>query len=111
MKDELKKERGDKVKLIQYKQTKSKRLDELEGKAREFEVLHNLNLPKMLGLLESKQDKINYLTSKEKLQEAQISQMQKLKAQEMLGIQKKYQSEMKIKNEAMSKLEGLRHEL
>ena len=29
----------------------------------------------------------------------------------MLSIQKKYQSEMKIKNEAMSKLEGLRHEL
>ena len=63
----MKKEKSDKVKLIQYKQTKSKRLDELEGKAREFEVLHNLNLPKMLGLLESKQDKINYLTSKEKL--------------------------------------------
>ena len=43
---------------MQYKITKSKRLEDLEVKAREFEVLSNLNLPKMIGLLESKDDQI-----------------------------------------------------
>lgn len=46
---------------MQYKNTKSKRLDELEAKAREFEVLSSVNLDKILGLLESKETKINSL--------------------------------------------------
>jgi len=45
--------------LLQYKNTKSKRLDELESKAREFEVLSSVNLNKILGLLENKERKIN----------------------------------------------------
>jgi hypothetical protein len=47
---------------LQYKNTKSKRLDELESKAREFEVLSSVNLGKILSLLESKEKKINELT-------------------------------------------------
>ncbi len=47
---------------MQYKNTKSKRLDELESKAREFEVLSSVNLGKILSLLESKEKKINELT-------------------------------------------------
>jgi hypothetical protein len=48
--------------LLQYKNTKSKRLEELESKAREFEVLSSVNLSKILSLLESKEKKINELT-------------------------------------------------
>ena len=70
LKDELKKERTEKQKLIQYKQSKSKRLEELESKAREFEVLSNLNLPKVINMLETKEDKIMALKSKERLNEA-----------------------------------------
>lgn len=44
LRDELKKERRDKQKLLDYKSTKSKRLDELETQAREFEVLSSVNL-------------------------------------------------------------------
>ena len=36
-------------------------VDELEAKAREFEVLSSVNLDKILGLLESKEHKINSL--------------------------------------------------
>lgn len=59
MKDDLKKERGETEKLSQYKQTKAKRLEELESKAREFEVMSNINLPKMLSLLENKEDQLH----------------------------------------------------
>jgi hypothetical protein len=46
---------------MQYKSTKSKRLEELENRAREFEVLASVNLSKILGLLESKQRKVQEL--------------------------------------------------
>jgi hypothetical protein len=50
---------------LQYKITKSKRLEELESKAREFEVLSSVNLDKILSLLESKEKKINDLQKSE----------------------------------------------
>jgi hypothetical protein len=48
LKDDIKQEGREKQKLLQYKNTKSKRLDELETKAREFEVLSSVNLGKIL---------------------------------------------------------------
>lgn len=47
--------------MLQYKNTKSKRLDELETKAREFEVLSSVNLGKILSLLEKKDSRVNEL--------------------------------------------------
>ena len=61
LKDDLKRERIENNKLQQYKLTKSKRLEDLETKAREFEVLSSLNLPKMIGMLESKDEQITFL--------------------------------------------------
>jgi Tfp pilus assembly protein PilN len=65
LKDDIKQEGREKQKLLQYKNTKSKRLDELETKAREFEVLSSVNLGKILALLESKERKINSMSSGE----------------------------------------------
>ena len=48
--------------MLLYKNTKSKRLDELETKAREFEVLSSVNLGKILALLESKERKISSMS-------------------------------------------------
>lgn len=59
LKDELRLEKIEKTKLMQYKVTKSKRLEDLEGKAREFEVMSNLNLPKMVSMLESRDTQID----------------------------------------------------
>ena len=111
LRDELKKERGEKNKLQQYRQTKSKRLEELESKAREFEVLQNLNLPKMLNLLEQKEGKIQYLKTRDNVQEAQLTQFHKQKEQEMRSLTDKYRTEIKLKSEAMAKMESLRCEL
>jgi len=38
-------------------------LDDLESKAREFEILGSINLPKMVDMLESKDVKIKELQS------------------------------------------------
>mmetsp|Transcript_12463 Transcript_12463/g.16869 ORF Transcript_12463/g.16869 Transcript_12463/m.16869 type:complete len:138 (+) Transcript_12463:503-916(+) len=58
LKDDVNAESREKQKLIQYKSNKSKRLDELESKAREFEVLENVNLNKLLGMMERKEKRI-----------------------------------------------------
>jgi len=57
----VKTEAREKQKLIQYKSNKSKRLDELEQKAREFEVLENVDLNKLLTMMERKEQRIQAL--------------------------------------------------
>ena len=72
LKDDVKAESREKQKLIQYKSNKSKRLDELENKAREFEVLENVDLHKLLGMMERKEKRI------ETLEKADLEQSQAL---------------------------------
>jgi hypothetical protein len=74
---------------LQYKITKSKRLDELESKAREFEVLSSVNLDKILSLLESKEKKINDLQKSEDNVSDYVNAITKLNKQEMQQIKKR----------------------
>lgn len=83
-------------------------MDELETKAREFEVLSSVNLGKILGLLESKERKINSLSSTEDNMTDYIRAMTHINEQEMKAVKKKAKDETKYKMEAMTKLEGLR---
>ena len=69
---EMRKERIEKVKLQQFKETKTKRLDDLEGKAREFEILGSINIPRMVGMLEEREVKIKALETDKKINQAQI---------------------------------------
>jgi len=69
---EMRKERIEKVKLQQFKETKTKRLDDLESKAREFEILGSINIPRMVGMLEEREFKIKALETDKKINQAQI---------------------------------------
>ena len=82
LKDDVKAESREKQKLIQYKSNKSKRLDELENKAREFEVLENVDLHKLLGRMERKERRI------ETLEKADMEQSQALDRAYMVAEQK-----------------------
>ena len=82
LKDDVKAESREKQKLIQYKSNKSKRLDELENKAREFEVLENVDLHKLLGMMERKERRI------ETLEKADMEQSQALDRAYMVAEQK-----------------------
>jgi len=111
LKDDIKKEGREKQKLLQYKNTKSKRLDELETKAREFEVLSSVNLGKILSLLESKERKITSLSKTEENVNEYVKAMTSINNQEMKQVKLRANEETKYKMEAMTKLEGLRQEL
>jgi len=86
-------------------------LDELETKAREFEVLSSVNLSKILSLLESKEKKINSLSATEDNMNDMISAMRRINDKEIKEVKKRARDETKVKMEAMTKLEGLRQEL
>lgn len=51
------------------------------------------------------------LKSKEKVQEIQMQQLNKMKNFEMQQLKKKFESEVRLKSEAMNKLEAMRQEL
>ena len=74
---------------MQYKITKSKRLEELESKAREFEVLSSVNLDRILSLLESKEKKINDFQKSEDNISDYVNAITKLNRQEMQNIKKR----------------------
>lgn len=86
-------------------------MDELETKAREFEVLSSVNLSKILSLLESKEKKINSLSTNEDNMNEMISAMRRINDKEIQEVKRRARDETKVKMEAMTKLEGLRQEL
>ena len=86
-------------------------MDELETKAREFEVLSSVNLSKILSLLESKEKKINSLSANEDNMAEMISAMRRVNDKEIREVKRRAKDETKVKMEAMTKLEGLRQEL
>lgn len=54
-------ESREKQKLMQYKAANSKRSEELEAKARQFDVLDQLDLNKLLEIMDKKENKIKLL--------------------------------------------------
>jgi hypothetical protein len=50
-----------KTRLEQFKKSKSKRIDELEGKMKDLEILENIDLNKILEEIRTRDNKINRL--------------------------------------------------
>lgn len=61
LKDELLQINREKQRLLQFKNSKASRLETLEEKAKEFEILENVDLSKLLSLIERKENKIRSL--------------------------------------------------
>lgn len=81
---------------------------ELEAKAREFEVLGNVDLDKLLRLVEKKEKRITSLETVERGQTATIDHVMKLANAKVKNAQKKAVTETRIKDGAMEKIAALR---
>jgi hypothetical protein len=99
------------VRLQQYKNSKSKRLDELEGKVRQMEVMENIDLNKLLDELRMRDKKLKQLKNMEYNVGARINVIQKLNEKKVGTVHKKYEVERELKNEAFEKLDALRLEI
>ena len=74
-------------------------------------MLSSVNLSKILSLLESKEKKINSLSTNEDNMNEMISAMRRINDKEIQEVKRRARDETKVKMEAMTKLEGLRQEL
>jgi hypothetical protein len=66
MQNQLEMLQNQRLRLQQYKNNKSKRLDELESKVRQMEILENIDLNKLLDELRMRDRKLSQLTGVEK---------------------------------------------
>jgi hypothetical protein len=66
MQSQLEVLQNQRLRLQQYKNNKTKRLDELEGKVRQMEILENIDLNKLLDELRLRDRKLSQLTGIEK---------------------------------------------
>jgi hypothetical protein len=78
LKDLLRVERREVKKLIDYKATKQKRMEQLEAHAREFEVLSSVNLAKLIQMLETQDHKIADLSKQEFSNQRVIDELQRM---------------------------------
>ncbi len=73
----------------------------MESKAREFEVLGTINLPRIVGMLENKEEKIKELKTKDRLNEAHIVSQQRNADQALNSFRKRLEMEGRTKVEAI----------
>ena len=63
---ELENLNNQKARLQQYKTSKSKRIEELENKMKDLEILENIDLNRILTELKSRDKEIDYLKAKDR---------------------------------------------
>ena len=78
MQSQLEVLQNQRLRLQQYKNNKSKRLDELEGKVRQMEILENIDLNKLLDELRLRDRKLSQLTGVEKNVQQKIDSIYKV---------------------------------
>jgi hypothetical protein len=65
-----------KIRLEQFKKSKSKRIDELEGKMKDLEILENIDLSKILEEIRTRDNKIGRLDKVDQSFNERIHQLQ-----------------------------------
>jgi hypothetical protein len=111
LKDTLTLERREIKKLQDYKENKAKRLDLLEKQAREFEVMSNVNLSKVVGMLESHDKKISDYKSTENCINNVLATIKKMQQESIEKARKRALEENKVKMQAIARLQNLRSEI
>lgn len=111
MQNQLETLQNQRLRLQQYKNNKSKRLEELESKVRQMEILENIDLNKLLDELRLRDKKLSQLTGVEKNLKLKVDAVYKLGERKVEEMRTKYLKEKKYKESAFSRLEGLRMEI
>ena len=111
MQNQLETLQNQRLRLQQYKNNKSKRLEELESKVRQMEILENIDLNKLLDELRLRDKKLSQLTGVEKNVKLKVDAIYKLGERKVEEMRAKYLKEKKYKESAFARLEGLRMEI
>lgn len=108
LKDEIKREAREKQTLLDQRTAKADRLEELEGKAKEFEVLGNVDLTKLLKLIEKKESRIKYLEQTSLDSTASLDNHLRTLNSKIAIARSETKQEASLKNEARDQLQEIK---
>ena len=111
LRDEMKLEQIEKHKLIQFKTTKVKRLNHLESMARQMELLHSIDIDKVINSLAEKDAKLRQALALNQGTQSFMNEIYRVKKKEVRKARDQIAGETKLKEEAMVKVEELRSEI
>ena len=100
-----------KIRLQQYKNSKAKRIGELENKMKDLEILENIDLNKILSELRDRDKKIARLDIVDKEFNDRMSTVKKSSNQQYEEMKRKFEKERAAKIDAFDKLESMRIEM
>ena len=107
----MKLEQIEKHKLIQFKTTKVKRLNHLESMARQMELLHSVDIDKVINSLAEKDKKLRQALALNQGSQSFMNEIYRVKKKEVSKARDQTAGETKLKEEAMVKVEELRSEI
>ncbi len=111
IKDELKAEQLEKHKLLNFKETKMKRLNQLEDMSKQMELLQSIDLDKVLNAMGNKEKQLEQLKAETKDGAEVIAQIYRSKAKEVNKTREFAMNESKVKDQALQKMEQLKAEI
>ena len=111
LKDEMKLEQIEKHKLIQFKTTKNKRLNHLEGMARQMELMQSIDLNKVIRSLTDKDKKLTAVEQKSANTNQFMNEVYRVKAKEVGRVKRDAIKETILKETAIARMDELRSEV
>ena len=111
LRDEMKLEQIEKHKLIQFKTTKVKRLNHLEGMAKQMELMQSIDMGKVIQTLSDKDKKLAVAMTMKDDKNAFMNEVYRVKAKEVDRIKQDAAKETVLKEAAITKMEEMRQEI
>lgn len=109
--DQINNLQSQKTRLQQYKNSKAKRIGELESKMQDLEILENIDLNKILQEMRERDKKIEKLDAVDKNFNSRMSTVKKQSQQQYEEMKRKFEVERNAKIDAFDKLESMRIEM
>jgi hypothetical protein len=110
-KETLKKMETEKLRLMNFKQNKGKRLEELEQKVAQYQVFEKVNVEKLIQVLYKQQSELEELKNENSSYDARLHYNATKNEDELRAANRKFQNETYLKNRAIDQLKELRKEL
>ena len=99
------------TRLLNFKHSKGKRLDELEKKVTQYELFQKIDVDKLIQVLNKQQGELTSLRKQDVIQSHQLQNMYKANREELRDLNRRFMNENKVKTNAIGRLEMMRQQM
>lgn len=110
-KESIKKLDTENTRLMNFKHSKGKRLDELEKKVTQYELFQKIDVDRLIQVLHKQQAELTTLRRQDVIQSQQLQNMYKGNKEDLRELRRKYMNENKVKNSVLERLESTRQQM